>query len=346
MGAPYNSDKEPWRMKRIPLFILGLLVLTTALWAERPEDRLKSLCDTLLAGLPDSLGEARVAVIPFTWVTGQQKSDQGLAVAEYFTSRVAKDKRLKLVDRTQFQKVVAELALSQSGMVDESNALQAGRLLSANYLLTGTITDVLGMSRVSTKIISTETTEIVSSASIAFAPAELQGLTKELLGEKMQVSASVFRSLLLPGWGQFYSRKYARGGVGLALCLGGLGTTIVFAQQSAEKKRAWNNYRNTYGGDSAPTKSAITEAARRAGTQSGPLYIAALAAVTQKTATLHDAYSATFDRMVLTGAITGGLWTLNVLDAMIAGIQEKQRFRPYFAYRTGREIETGLAIRF
>jgi TolB-like protein len=333
-------------MKRPASALLLLLALVTTIWAARPEDGVKTLCDSLLAGLPDSLGEARVAVIPFTCAAGQ-KPDQGLAVAEYVITLISKDKRLKLVDRTEFQKVVAELALSESDMVDPGKVLQVGKLLSANYLLTGTISDAFGMSRVSAKIIRTESSEIVSSASIAIAPASLQGLTKELLGEKTKVSASAFRSLIVPGWGQFYSRKYVRGGVWLAAGLGGLGTTFAFGAQTSARNHEYDDYDKRYWSRENPSVVATREAMEKAGgVATGSAYYDALDAIFDKKDALYEDYSTAFDHLVLAGSITGGIWALNFLDAIIAGAQEKKKFRPYFAGRVGGEIEAGLAVRF
>ena len=326
--------------------LLVLLMCMTVLCGPSSEDRLQTLCDSLLTGLPDSMEKARLAVLPFTGNMDKKDSSTGRAIAEYIIVCVQKDKRLKLVDRAEFQRIMMELNFSESDMVDPAKVLQAGKLMTANYLLTGTVTTAFGMNRVSAKIIKTETSEIISAASVSVAPVELEGFTRELFGEKAQISASVYRSLVVPGWGQFYSRKYVRGGTSLVFCLGSLATTLVLSMQAADKNNEWSDYQATYGNSEHPTVNATAEAARRAGTSTGTAYYEALADVTGKTNNLYDDYSKSFDRVVIAGAVTGGLWALNLLDAAIAGMQEKNHFRPYFSAGIGGVVETGLVIRF
>lgn len=71
-------------------------------------------------------------------------SGEGLsATAEYFGERLAMASaaagRWKLVERKDFQKILAELELQLSGLVDESSAARVGGLLGAELLVSSTL---------------------------------------------------------------------------------------------------------------------------------------------------------------------------------------------------------------
>lgn len=301
------------------------------------ENRIAALSDSLVRQFPDSIPAPLLAVVPFTDNTGK---NQGVSVAELVVSALQKKGRFILVDRGEFKTAVMEIELAQTDMVDTATALRLGKILSAPYLCTGTIADVFGQCRVQVKIIHTETTEIIATAAIAVAPASLDGLSKKLLGERTQVSAAVFRSAVAPGWGQFYTRQPVRGAISIAAFLGAGIYFIYSAQQSAEAKRVskeydefrytaqwWANIR----ADTAVTHESWPEAVSRFEDSSSIYY---------------NEYSRKYDRTVIAGGITGAVWTLNLLDALIAGIQAKRSFRPYFSASAGGRYRAGIAVRF
>ena len=61
------------------------------------------------------------------------------------------------------------------------------------------------------RIITAENGTVVASASKPLPAGIFTPFIKEVLGEKTQLSASVFRSAIIPGWGQdFFWKKGAR----------------------------------------------------------------------------------------------------------------------------------------
>lgn len=72
-------------------------------------------------------------------------SDGTASTAEYFTERLfasaaaAEPRRFKLVERKDLQKVLAELELQLSGLVDEASVSKVGALLGAEVLVSGTL---------------------------------------------------------------------------------------------------------------------------------------------------------------------------------------------------------------
>jgi TolB-like protein len=311
-------------------------IVVHAFAGEPIETKIQLLCDSLSRQFPDSIVAPRLAVLPFTDNTGR---NQGQAVAELMIIALQKQGRFKLVDRTEFQKAIMEIEISQSDMIDSTTALRIGKVLTAPYLCTGTIADIFGTSRINVKILRTETTEIMAAAWVAAAPAALDGLTKKLFGERMQVTASLFRSAAAPGWGQFYSRQPLRGALCLAAFIGAGGYSIYSAQQTAEAKREWRNNSNRE--DSLWMSDISADTAR--------FHISWPSAVKrdkEKLAALYNDYSDKFDRTVIAGAITGAVWAINLLDAAIAGAQARRAFRPYFSASAGGRYGTGIAVSF
>jgi TolB-like protein len=320
------------------MFILVLAISFPLLASQNVEQKIQALCDSLVRQFPDSIATPRLAVLPFTDITGKS---QGQGVAEYVVSCLQKSKRFLLVDRMEFQKAITEIELGNSDVVDSASALKVGKILSAPYLLTGTISNVFGACKISAKIIRAETTELMAAASVAVAPSELDRLTKELLGERTQVSATLFRSMVVPGWGQFYSGHYVRGSISLVAFVGaGIATAVSFvkANNVYQDYRSYEDYRNTapfY--DGLREDSAITH----------KTWAQELLADTLKSQQNWNRYSKAYDQAIMVTAITAGVYALNLIDAIIAGIQEKKKFRPYFSASADmKSVEMGVAWKF
>ena len=306
-------------IRKCLLILISTLSLCEA--ASEADQAIRNLADSLDRSLPSSISLCTLAIFPFMdQTTGSQGT--GIAVAEGILQHIGKNPRYRLIDREAFQKVMAEVALSQSGAIEDDAALKAGINLSAKYILTGTILNAFGQKRISAKIIRTETTEIVATATITLPGTGLDEFQKKLFGEKIQVSSSVFRSVLLPGWGQFYTGHNVRGTIAMTLCLGALGGTIWSIMQNSAK---YNNY--TEKADYAFSESYAQDLS--AGRTTEGKYLA-------EKDDLYSKYTDAHEQMILFIAITGGAWALNIVDATFAGIEAKHSFKPYFAInRTG-----------
>jgi TolB-like protein len=300
------------------------------------EGKIQSLCDSLARQFPDSIATPRLAVIPFTDNTGKS---QGQGVAELVVTCLQKSKRFSLVDRMEFQKALTEIELSQTDMVDSTSMLRVGKLVAAPFLLTGTIANIFGACKINAKIIRTETMQIYSTAMVTVAPAELDGLTKDLLGEQGKISAALFRSMVAPGWGQFYTNHLVRGGVSLAAFLGGVGFTIYKAQMSADAYQRFEN-------DHAVLNDSAEDWANRISGGNSEKYKAAWDSLWQKDTVNYDTYSRLFDQTVLVGGITIAVYALNLIDAAIAGAKAKRKFKLYFSADGNMNFSMGLAYRF
>ncbi len=173
--------------------VFSLLCAFLSFAGSDAETKIRVLCDSLAAQFPDSIVSPRLAVLPFTDNTGK---GQGRSVAEMVVSCLQKNRRFLLVDRMEFQKALAEIELSQTDVIDSASALRGGEMVSAPYLLTGIVSAIFGSCRINARIIQTETLRIFSSAWAAVSQSELDGLTKELLGERGKITAALFVSEL------------------------------------------------------------------------------------------------------------------------------------------------------
>lgn len=107
---------------------------------------------------------------------------------------------LKLIERDKIQSLLKEIALSQTGSVDSSTAVRAGKILGAQTIAFGSFI-VLGKSvRIDTRIIKVETSELVMAESIFGNVDNFMGLERELA---TKIAASLKVALQMkPGVGK------------------------------------------------------------------------------------------------------------------------------------------------
>jgi TolB-like protein len=181
-----------------------------------------------LKRLPGDHREQRFAVVPFENVgdEAQQKS-LGLVVSDLVVTDLARDHRLPMIERTQLGAVMNELALQQSGAVDDAKALQVGKLAGARALVVGRVSDGGDVFVVSARAVDGETGVVIVAEEVKLHKAELVAFSANAVVLKSK-SGAMFRSVVLPGWGQSYNGDDAKGLVLGALTIG-LGVSTVVA---------------------------------------------------------------------------------------------------------------------
>ena len=115
----------------------GLPVCLTSamyvLWRPGEEARLET------ASVPANT----VAVLYFENKGAQRNLDPlQKGIAEMLITDLSKVKSLRIVERIRMQKMMEELQLGQSGLVDEKSAPRMGKLLGASRLLKGSFFDL------------------------------------------------------------------------------------------------------------------------------------------------------------------------------------------------------------
>lgn len=88
-------------------------------------------------------GRYPIAVLPFEQAGRRAGSPQAAAMQAYLISALTNldDPFISVVDRENIQKLLDEQRLGMSGVVDESSAVSAGKILGAQAVIMGTVTD-------------------------------------------------------------------------------------------------------------------------------------------------------------------------------------------------------------
>ncbi|MEI2780093.1 MAG: FlgO family outer membrane protein [Candidatus Competibacter sp.] len=121
--------------------------------------------------------KGRLVVTPFTY--NNHPTEFSINLQEKLITSLV-NKGIKVVERSQLEKVLKEQQLSYSGLVDLSSAQQVGKLLGAGGIVLGTITDEGNAVAVNSRLVEVGTADIVAAAEaeLAKTPVVAQGLEK------------------------------------------------------------------------------------------------------------------------------------------------------------------------
>jgi curli biogenesis system outer membrane secretion channel CsgG len=158
-------------------FITLTFTLATLAWGQKTERQRKPGRSGQIAAQNPSQARQQLAVLSFQNKAGNQWWYHGGAEAAqdvFVTELVKSNKFSGVVEREQLAALLKQKNLTLSGDVDPKTAIQAGKMLGVNYLLTGSVTEYgntdvgggnarkrkLGL-KVTTQLIDTSTGEIV-----------------------------------------------------------------------------------------------------------------------------------------------------------------------------------------
>lgn len=115
------------------------------------------------------LDDKTVAVIEFSELRGKAliPSAQGRRLAEQITTELVKNDEIKVVERTQLDKVMGELELGASGMVEESSAKAIGKLLGVEAIITGTVIKLGPETEIHSRLVRVKDGQILSATTTA-----------------------------------------------------------------------------------------------------------------------------------------------------------------------------------
>lgn len=116
---------------------------------------------------PDSVRTRSLAVLYFDNNTGDAQYDAlGRGMASMMITDISAVPEIRIVERERLQHVLEEQRMQQSTMFDPSTAVKTGKLLGAEYLVTGAFSAVKPVLRIDTRVIRVETGEIVKSTKV------------------------------------------------------------------------------------------------------------------------------------------------------------------------------------
>lgn len=206
--------------------------------------QIRRLADRVASGLDKLEGESRYqrfAIMPFEELGVTTKDKQlGLLVASELTTLLARDHGLILVERAQIKKVIDELALGQSGLVDESTSAKVGEVLGAQGLVLGSVSEAGDRYLVNSRVVAADTGKLVVAEDATLPAADLVALSSDAVVLR-SLSGSIYRSILLPGWGQFYNREPVKGTMFIAAEVVAAGAAVFFHLKGKDAESEYND---------------------------------------------------------------------------------------------------------
>ena len=122
------------------------------------------------------------AVLPFDSRGARaQNENLGRSIAELLSVELASQGEFELVERAELDKILSELHLSASGLVDKETRLKLGQLAGAKILITGSVFRNGDNNYVVAKLIGVETSRVLPAA--ARGNSEATELVTELAGK-------------------------------------------------------------------------------------------------------------------------------------------------------------------
>lgn len=82
--------------------------------------------------------DKKIAVADFTYSDGRDSRDGGV-VSERITTELVKSKKFKVVERNKLEKVLEELKLQYTGMIDSDSVKNIGKMTGADWVVLGTL---------------------------------------------------------------------------------------------------------------------------------------------------------------------------------------------------------------
>ena len=140
--------------------------------------RMKELATQVANSIDQAVQKPRVAVYDFITIQGEA-SPIGRNVAEELMMGLLATGRVTVVERTALQKALDELNFNATDAVDPEKSRQIGRMVGADVVATGTLTDYGQNVKVNARLIETETSTVMGFGSVSVKRAAFGGAAPE-----------------------------------------------------------------------------------------------------------------------------------------------------------------------
>ncbi|MFH1541109.1 MAG: CsgG/HfaB family protein [Elusimicrobiota bacterium] len=84
------------------------------------------------------LTNKKIAILPFQYYDGR-RSPGSTIVAEYLTTKIVERGKLQVVERTLLNKIMDEMKLGKSGIIDQETTKELGKILGVDAIVTGVL---------------------------------------------------------------------------------------------------------------------------------------------------------------------------------------------------------------
>jgi len=148
-------------MKKISL-MLGLILLGVSFCSA---DAYDYLAGKISKGAKQ-LTNKKIAVLPFQYYDGRE-SPGSTIVSEHLTTAIVQERALQVVERTLIDKIMGEMKLGKSGIIDQQTTKELGKVLGVDAIVTGTLIEDINSSKIeiNARLIKVETGDILVAAS-------------------------------------------------------------------------------------------------------------------------------------------------------------------------------------
>lgn len=125
---------------------------------------LNDLSDQIGKGLAENQ-KRRIAVVEFVDLKGNL-TDLGRHISEELITKLFQSGKFTVVERQRLNQIISEQKLSLTGIIDPASAQKLGKLLGVDAIASGSVSDLTKTVKVNARLISTETGEVFSAASV------------------------------------------------------------------------------------------------------------------------------------------------------------------------------------
>lgn len=98
------------------------------------------ICIIVTALSAQSYEQESIAVIPFSGWQGSNKSEYSNILTDKIVTKIIQTHRFKVIERPHLKSIIKEQKLQLSGFIDESTAVEAGKIIGVNKFIIGTFT--------------------------------------------------------------------------------------------------------------------------------------------------------------------------------------------------------------
>jgi TolB-like protein len=105
-----------------------------------------------------------------------------LLIPEYLEGDLSRSRDVVVVDRERLDAVLDERKLQMTGLTDSTSAREVGRMLSAEYIITGTVSEIGGWVRIDARVTSVATGRMVAENVSARSARHLEQMISLLAG--------------------------------------------------------------------------------------------------------------------------------------------------------------------
>lgn len=107
-----------------------------------------------------------IAVIQFKTLNKEaQDISLGELISETFTSALVNSNNFKIIEREQLDKVVKEMEMTQTGFIESTDAVEIGKMLHADAIITGSVALLNNQIQLNARIIEIESAYVISAES-------------------------------------------------------------------------------------------------------------------------------------------------------------------------------------